>query len=227
MKRVSSNIIKNEHDGDQLEQPNRRDMLGLLMALSGLGGFISQAEAGGHLKKEKREAIPSSASLEVFSAIDELLKTTRSIWNSQQFDRLKEVWDANDPEPWYVPEEIEIPFYSWPELENYWNPGEPGSKVLKGFRWDYSNLRVKELAPDLAIAIFDHFYEIQVSFGPQQDPIAGQDKVLTLFRKTKDGWRHILYAQCPQSPENYLRMLRKSFVKPDFEEYRDNLSENN
>ncbi len=207
-------------DETQPEKPERREALGLLLALGGLGGlFAESTQAGGHQGGAPRPDIPSSAPKEVFDAIDAVLNTTRDIWNSQDFGRLKEVWDANDPEPWYVPEEIETPFYSWPELEKYWNPGR---KVLQGFRWDYSNLRVKQLAPDLALAIFDHFFEIQLIFGPQE-PTAGQDRVLTLFRKTPDGWRHILYAQCPLGPENYVRMLRRSLVRPDFEEFKEGL----
>jgi hypothetical protein len=207
---------------DQPEQPDRREALSLLLALGGLAGFVSEARAGAHEAAAPRVAIPSSASPDVFDAIDAVLRTTREIWNSQEFHRLKEVWDANDPEPWYVPEEIEVPFYAWPELEKYWNPGR---RVLKGFRWDYDNLRVKELADDLALAIFDHFYEIQLMFGPQE-PTAGKDRVLALFRKTADGWRHILYAQCPQGPEAYVRMLRREFVRPDFDEFRDKLPQN-
>ena len=207
-------------DETQPEKPERREALSLLLALGGLGGlFAESTQAGGHQGGAPRPDIPSSAPKEVFDAIDAVLNTTRDIWNSQDFGRLKEVWDANDPEPWYVPEEIETPFYSWPELEKYWNPGR---KVLQGFRWDYSNLRVKQLAPDLALAIFYHFFEIQLIFGPQE-PTAGQDRVLTLFRKTPDGWRHILYAQCPLGPENYVRMLRRSLVRPDFEEFKEGL----
>ena len=222
MTRIVPEVSAESAQSEQPESSERREALALLLALGGLTGLATEARAGAHEAAAPRVAIPSSASPEVFDAIDAVLKTTKDIWNSQDFHRLKEVWDADDPEPWYVPEEIEVPFYSWPELEKYWNPGR---RVLKGFRWDYDNLRVKELADDLAIAIFDHFYEIQLIFGPQE-PTAGQDRVLTLFRKTDDGWRHILYAQCPQGPEAYVRMLRKELVRPDFEEFRDNLPEN-
>ncbi len=191
---------------------DRRDALGLLL---GLGGFAGGAAAFPALVPDG----PSSAPDAVFDAIDTVLKTTRDIWNSQEFGRLKEVWDADDPEPWYVPEEIEAPFFSWPEIEKYWNPGR---KVLRGFRWDYDNLRVKQLADDLALAIFDHYYEIQLIFGPQE-PTAGFDRVITLFRKTPAGWRHILYAQCPLGPEAYVRAMRKGFVRPDFEAFSDSL----
>lgn len=157
-----------------------------------------------------------------YAEIEAVLKQTEAIWNSQQFHRLKEVWDADDPEPWYVPEEIETPFFSWPELEKYWNPGR---KVLEAFRWKFSNLRVKALADDLTLAIFDHFYEIKVAIGPPSPATAGFDRCLTLFRKKPEGWRHILYAQCPLGPDTYLRMLRQKIVNPDFSDFADSLKD--
>jgi hypothetical protein len=199
---------------------DRREAMAMMFALGGLMAVTEPVSGGAHMTSDTSvPEIPGSAPDEVFKAIDAVLKRTREIWNSQDFPRLKEVWDGDDPEPWYVPEEIETPFFSWPQIEKYWNPGR---KVLKGFRWDYSNLRVKQLAPDLALALFDHFYEIELIFGPQ-DPTAGFDRVLTIFRKTPDGWRHILYAQCPLGPENYVRALRKKIVRPDFESFRDGL----
>ena len=205
---------------DSSREIDRREALALGLALTGLIAAPGRASAGAHnTAGAEFPDVPSSAPDEVFAAIDAVLKTTREIWNSQDFARLKEVWDADDPEPWYVPEEIETPFYSWPQIEKYWNPGR---KVLKGFRWDYDNLRVKQLAPDLALALFDHFYEIELIFGPQE-PTAGFDRVITLFRKKLEGWRHILYAQCPLGPETYVRALRKTIVRPDFEEFRDEL----
>jgi hypothetical protein len=199
---------------------DRREAVAMMLALGGLMVAPNPAAAGAHTTSDTPAPdLPSSAPDEVFNAIDDVLKQTREIWNSQDFGRLKEVWDGDDPEPWYVPEEIEAPFFSWPQIEKYWNPGR---KVLKGFRWDYSNLRVKQLAPDLALALFDHFYEIELIFGPQ-DPTAGFDRVLTIFRKTAHGWRHILYAQCPLGPESYVRALRKTIVRPDFEAFRDGL----
>jgi hypothetical protein len=208
------------HQEKENESVDRREAVAMMLALGGLMAVPAPVAAGAHTTSDTSVPdLKSSAPDEVHAAIDDVLKKTREIWNSQDFGRLKEVWDASDPEPWYVPEEIETPFFSWPQIEKYWNPGR---KVLEAFRWDYANLRVKQLAPDLALALFDHFYEIQLVFGPK-DPTAGFDRVLTLFRKTPEGWRHILYAQCPLGPESYVRALRKEIVRPDFESFRDGL----
>ncbi len=189
---------------DADEGIDRRTAIGMAI---GLGGLLAAGEG-------------PAAGDALHAEIEAVLRRTEALWNSQDFGRLKEVWDADDPEPWYVPEEIETPFFSWPEIERYWNPGR---KVLRAFRWQFSNLRVKALAPDLALAIFDHFYEIQLAVGPPSPPTAGFDRCLALFRRKPAGWLHILYAQCPLGPDTYVRALRQRIVQPDFAEFRDGL----
>jgi hypothetical protein len=185
---------------------DRRTALQMMVALGGLAAALPG------------DAATSASPTQLWSEIDTVLKKTEEIWNSQHFFRLKDVWDADDPEPWYVPEEIETPFSSWPQIEKYWGPGR---RVLRAFRWKFSNLRVKSLAPDLTLALFDHFYEIDLAIGPPTPPTAGFDRCLTLFRKKPDGWKHILYAQCPLGPDTYIRTLRQKIVEPDFKAFSD------
>lgn len=186
---------------------DRRTALQMLISLGGFGAALPGTAAA---------QVPGATSL--WNEIDQVLKKTEEIWNSQHFFRLKEVWDGDDPEPWYVPEEIETPFRSWPELEKYWGPGR---RVLRAFRWKFANLRVKALAPDLTLALFDHFYEIDLAIGPPTPPTAGFDRCLTLFRKKPEGWKHILYAQCPLGPDTYLKTLRQKIVPADFKAFSD------
>lgn len=188
---------------------DRREALQLMLAIGG----ISLAGPG---KSATRNAPVDRDQL--WTEVDALLRKTEEIWNNQHFSRLKDVWDGDDPEPWYVPEEVETPFRSWPELEKYWGPGR---RVLRAFRWKFSNLRVKSLAPDLALGLFDHFYEIELAVGPPTPPTAGFDRCLTLFRRKPDGWKHILYAQCPLGPDTYLKALRQKIVQPDFKAFSD------
>ncbi len=183
---------------------DRRTALQMMAALGGLAAALPGA------------AETATGPTRLWTEIDAVLKTTAEIWNSQHFFRLKDVWDADDPEPWYVPEEIETPFRTWPEIEKYWGPSR---RVLRAFRWQFSNLHVKALAPDLTLALFDHFYEIDLAIGPPTPPTAGFDRCLTIFRKKPDGWKHILYAQCPLGPDTYVKVLRQKIVQPDFKAF--------
>ncbi|MEO8224572.1 MAG: hypothetical protein ABI661_07180 [Gammaproteobacteria bacterium] len=188
---------------------SRRAALQLILAAGGLS-VAGLAESAG--------TNTSGNSDSLLTEIDAVLRRTEDLWNSQDFFRLKEVWDGDDPEPWYVPEEIETPFRSWPEIEKYWSPGR---RVLRAFRWRFSNLHVKSVAPDLALALFDHFYEIDVAIGPPTPPTAGFDRVLAIFRRKEDGWKHILYAQCPLGPDSYIKALRQKIVQPDFKAFSE------
>jgi len=161
---------------------------------------------------------------DIVAEITEVLVQYEAIWNSQEFQRLKELWDTDDPEPYYVPEEIEQPIIGWPALERYWNPRPGGRKILEAFRWGFSNVRAKLIAPDLALCIFDHRFEMKI-VGNRNKPRSGFDRCVAIFRKKPEGWRFILYAQCPLGPETYVRTLLEKNVSPDFEEFRKNLSE--
>ena len=199
--------MNDAHEADSPEgYVDRRAALQMMAAL----GALFVASPG--------QTAPPDSPTQLWTDIDQVLKRTQAIWNSQDFSRLKEVWDADDPEPWYVPEEIETPFRSWPEIEKYWGPGR---RVLRAFRWQFSDLRVKSLAPDLALALFDHFYEIDVAVGPPTPPTAGFDRCLAIFRRKADGWKHILYAQCPLGPDTYIRALRQRIVQPDFKDFSE------
>jgi hypothetical protein len=63
-------------------------------------------------------------------------------------------------------------------------------RMLDTFRWGYSNLRARF------------------------------DRVLAIYRKRPEGWKQILYAQCPYGPYDYVQALRERAVSPDFEEFR-------
>jgi hypothetical protein len=92
-------------------------------------------------------------------------------------------------------------------------------RMLDTFRWGYSNLRARYLCPDIALALFDHWFEILI-VGDNQVPRAGFDRVLAIYRKRPEGWKQILYAQCPYGPYDYVQALRERAVSPDFEEFR-------
>ncbi len=190
---------------------DRRESLELtagLAAFTGLFGTISDVEA------QEDDA-------ELVKEIEEVLKETERLWRGGSRGRLRAVWDTDDPEPWYIPEEIRKPLMSWPEIDTYWSPTRGGG--LADFQWGFGNVRAKRLAPDIALALFDHYYKIEIAVA-NQAAFGGFDRTLAIFRKKPEGWRYILYAQCPLSPEEYIRAMREQIIEPDFDTFRARLS---
>ena len=65
------------------------------------------------------------------SEIIELIKETKRIWDTQNYSDLKSLWDTDDENPIYIPEErVDFPT-DWKSLERYWDP-IPGRKILEG-----------------------------------------------------------------------------------------------
>ncbi len=189
---------------------SRRDSFAVAAGFAALASFISQSEDADAQEKDEDNA-------QLVAEIEDVLRQTEARWNSGQRDTLREMWDTDDPEPWYVPEEIIEPFTSWAEINDYWNPNTSG---LDRFTWGFGNVRAKRLAPDIALVLFEHFYELKIK-GDTQVPFGGFDRCLAVFRKKPEGWRHILYAQCPLGAETYVRALREQAIQPDFATFRD------
>ena len=184
---------------------SRRDVALVALALSGAGGIAMS------------EALAQEADDDLFAEIDAELKKQEEIWNSQDYQRIRELWDRDDSEPYYVAAELEETIIGWPALNNYLAPPRSG---LAAFRWGYSNLHVKRLAPDLAMALCDHWFEFQL-VGENQRPKSGFDRLLLIYRKKPDGWKLNLYANCPHSVETHVRRLVERNVSPDFAEFRE------
>ena len=196
----------------------RRDLLikSLLVSFLTAGATTPRADAGSHLRAKDFEYPPSEPKL--FAAIDAVLQRTEAIWNAQEWWRLpEEIWDRQDPSPIYVAEELYDVMVGWDVLDKYIFPPKKG---LDAFRWGYSKLFVKELAPGVALALYDHWFEIKIKApGPIGTPRHGFDRVLSIYNRRDDGWRQSLYAQCPLGPDTYARRMAEKLVKPDWDEF--------
>ena len=198
---------------------SRRDLMTRLAGITLLGSatlVMDEAKAGGHTMPEFIGYPPSDP--ELFAEINAVLERTEQIWLSQEWWRLpEEIWDREDPTPIYVAEELYNVMVGWETLDRYIFPP---SKGLDAFRWGYSNLFVKYLAPGVALALYDHWFEIKIKApGPIGNPRRGFDRVLSIYNKRDDGWRQSLYAQCPLGPDTYVRRMAEKLVGDDFDEF--------
>jgi hypothetical protein len=204
-----------ETSGDEFD---RRELMARALGAALLGGMAMNSASGGAHKAAGTPVTYPPCDPKLLAEIDAVLKRTEEIWLAQEWWRLpEEVWDRDDPTPMYVAEELYDVMIGWDILDEYIFPPKKG---LDAFRWGYSNLWVKELAPGVALALYDHWFEIKIKApGPIGTPRHGFDRVLSLYNKKPDGWRQSLYAQCPLGPDTYVRAMAEKLVGEDFDEF--------
>ncbi len=148
--------------------------------------------------------------------IEQLFRDYEAIWNSQDLARLKELWDPDDPNPFYLAEEQADWRLGWEAVEKYWVP-KPGSSNLDSIMMAYRDFHVKRIAPDLAICACWVRHDMKMK-GPYK-PTGGDARVMGVFRKKPGGWRFIAYMEGPLSPALYMMKLYELNVSPEFEEF--------
>ncbi len=148
--------------------------------------------------------------------IKAFLKNYSAAWNSQDFWRLKDLWDLDDPMPFYKAMEVERPVIGWNNLSLYFDP-KPGAKFLDGILTKYTNISIKLIAPDVALAFFDLEWDLKAK-GPSK-PMGGTDPTMVVLKKKPEGWRMSAYVEACMSPGNYVRKLLEGQTRPHFYEY--------
>jgi ketosteroid isomerase-like protein len=144
---------------------------------------------------------------EIKTAIDHYIDT----WNRMAYDQLRDHWDPDEIEPFYIAEEMDAPIYGWPDIEKYWLENREVIKNLKLRIWD---LRCKGIARDVAVAIYRMHWNILLTDRPK--PIGGENRVTAIFRKTAEGWKFIHYVEAAMTPTVYVRGLLEKNVDEGF-----------
>lgn len=132
--------------------------------------------------------------------IGEFLARYAAAYNRQDYAALLDLWDRDDPDVFYIAEEIDPPMHGWKLIEAYFN--RPG--VLDGIRCRYSDIVANLLAPDLAIATYRLHFDLKVR---NMKAMSGFDRVVAVFRRRPDGWKMARYAEAPQAPMTMIRKL--------------------
>ncbi|MBN8279622.1 MAG: nuclear transport factor 2 family protein [Gammaproteobacteria bacterium] len=121
-------------------------------------------------------------------------------YNRQDYAALLALWDQDDPNAFYMAEEIDPAMMGWPKIRAYF--ARPG--VLDGIRNEYTNVQAHYVAPDVAVAVYRLRFDIKVR---NMEALSSFDRVVALFRRKDGEWKMIGYAEAPQAP---LTMIRKA-----------------
>jgi hypothetical protein len=169
--------------------------------------------AGGH--KTIRPMVPIEGSPEVAAAVTAIIHETAEKWNSQDFSTVLELWDPNEAFPTYLAEEQAQWFVGWDMLRAYLDPPRP-NPIVEAIREEMRDVQVKQIGPDLAIAIWEMHFEMK-TIG--SNPIGEEVRVSAVFRNTPDGWRYIHWAESPKTAMVYIEDLYEKDVAPGWDAY--------
>ena len=159
---------------------------------------------------------------ELQQEFEQLFRNYEAVWNSQDYARLKEYWDEDDPEPFYLAEEQDDWKFGWEAVEKYWVPN-PDKSALESIWMRYRNIRAKLIAPDLAIVACWVRHDMKLR-GPMK-ATGGDARVMAVFRRKPEGWRFVSYCEAPQSPVLFMHKLYEMNVSPEFEEFNRRVNE--
>jgi len=171
------------------------------------------AFAGGH--KVVLPIVDIPVDPDVKAGVVATLMEAEKRWNSQDFATLLELWDDKDSFPTYLAEEQSQWFVGWPRLNGYLNPPK-ANPAIEVIREEYSDIQVKQIAPDLAIAIWYMHFEMKVI---ASKPIGEDIRVSAVLRKKDDDWKFIHWAESPKTTLVYVEDLFEKDVAPGWDAF--------
>ncbi|MDH3511933.1 MAG: nuclear transport factor 2 family protein [Gammaproteobacteria bacterium] len=185
----------------------------LIIALLAASIVSPTAWAGGH--KERKPAPKIDVPPEIEAAVIDVVNETAARWNSQDYATLLELWDPDEAFPTYLAEEQAEWFIGWDRLRGYLDPPRP-NPVVEAIREEMRDIKVKQIAPDLAIAVWEMHFEMK-TIG--SNPIGEEVRVSAVLRNTDEGWRYIHWAESPKTAMVYIEDLFEKDVAPGWDEY--------
>lgn len=122
------------------------------------------------------------------------------------------LFDRDDPAPQYLGEEMDDWMIGWEALEWYFGLPERFA-AIQAMDYHPSNIRVRSLTPELALATWNVLAEMKFRRGA---PLGEHLRANAVVRKTSAGWRFIYYAEAPKSTLAYIQDLYEATASEAF-----------
>lgn len=154
--------------------------------------------------------------------IEGVVHDMASRWANNTWPSIYEdLWDQSEPMPMYLAEEQPDWRVGQDKVREYFNPKNAG--FIQAAEYQASHVQVRLIAPDLAVATWNIFW--QMKYRPSPQPVAEKLRANGIFRKTEKGWKFIHYAEAPKSPSVYMQELYGDRVTPEFRKRLENKPE--
>lgn len=154
------------------------------------------------------------ASPSVQAEVEAMIHRMSAMFTDLKGPQPLELFDRSEPAPQYLAEEQPDWMIGWDKLEWYFNT--PSRKAaVQAMDMNPSNIRVRSLTPDLALATWDIFSEMKFRWSP---PMGERLRANAILRKTAEGWKFIYYAEAPKSTLAYVQQMYESQATDGFKQ---------
>ncbi len=186
----------------------RRRVLLVGILLAGMSASVAT-----HLSAMAQD-IETVGSANIEAEVSAIIEGSAARWTAQESESVLELWHQDDSQLMYLAAERDDWLIGWNEVSEYITPSGPNS-ALEAMRKRVSNIRVRQIAPDLAIATWDMHLDMKFRGRPA---IGNNLRLTAVLRQTPQGWRFIHYAEAPMTPLVYIQKFYERDVEPEFEE---------
>lgn len=122
------------------------------------------------------------------------------------------LFDPDEPAPQYLGEEMDDWMIGWEALTWYFETPERFA-MIEAMDYHPSNIRVRSLTDDMALATWDVHAEMKFRRGA---PLGEKLRANAVLRRTRDGWRFLYYAEAPKSTMSYMQDLYANMASAEF-----------
>ena len=189
--------------------------------IQSLAGLTTSAGLGNSLPAAGSDFKKSANHEKITEEITAVLRETEAIWASQDTAALRNQWDLDNDNPFYLAGEQEDFFIGWDAINSYLAP-ENAPQITQAIRVKFSNIRARLLAPDLAFAAYWMRTDMKLVFQPK--PFGSDNRATALFRRKPDGWKYLTYIEAFQSPSVYFQKLYEKDISPDYPEFFEDVT---
>lgn len=169
-----------------------------------------------HSSRAAEPSLPLS-SPSVQTEVEAVIRQMSAMFTDLKGPQPIELFDRSEPAPQYLAEEAADWMIGWEKLEWYFNSPQRKAAVL-AMDMNPSNIRVRSLTPDLALATWDILAEMKFRQGP---PMGEKLRANALLRRTEEGWRFIYYAEAAKSTLAYVQDMYENMASPEFRQRFD------
>lgn len=184
--------------------------------------------------------VGSTAPASITRDIENLIGQFAARMSSKEWHTVLDLWDPDEETPYYLLSHQPDWLIGWEQLNGYFSKKQtlPAKEVpelnptgitqierkhyllraeseMEAMRYQPSEIRVREIGDDLALAAWYVKFDYKPWFMP---PLGETFKANAVFRNTAGGWKFIHYAETPDSAIMYFERLYRQQASPDFVE---------